>query len=100
MPAPPDHTILNQVQTILLRRWIDAGRLDVGSVNGVVYVRGDLQHSPHYPVSRAVAIDASGLRHALERDLRAIPGVKDVAMALATSEDEGNHWERNPVRTA
>lgn len=100
MPVPRDHAIANRMRTILYRRWIDVRSVDFGSVNGVAYVRGELKRSPHYPASRSMQADELLLMQGLERDLRAIPGVKDVSFELEGFEHGGDHWERNQVRTA
>jgi hypothetical protein len=100
MPVPRDHAIANRVRTILQRRWIDVEALEYGCVNGVVYVYGELRRASHYPASRSADSDELLLMHALARDLRAIPGVKDVRFDTQNHEHGGNHWERNRVRTA
>jgi hypothetical protein len=94
MPGAGDHTILNRARAILLRRWIDTRPLALGSVNGVVYVRGRLRRNPLFPAQRGAGRDERELVHALERDLTAIEGVKDVILELEGFERRGDHWER------
>lgn len=100
MPVPRDHAIATQMRTTLHRHWIDIGRLDFGCVNGVVYLRGELRRHPRYPASRAIEATDDALLFRLERDLRGIPGVKDVSFELDGYEDGGDHWEHNQIRTA
>ncbi|MGD8394623.1 MAG: hypothetical protein PVF43_04000 [Candidatus Eiseniibacteriota bacterium] len=101
MPVPRDHAIANHIRTILYRHWVDVAHLDFGSVNGVVYVRGELERTPGYPASRrAEEPDRDTLVQLLERDLRAIPGVKDVSFVLQGLEHGGDHWDDQPIRTA
>ncbi len=100
MPVPRDHAIAVQIRSILDRRWIDAQRLDFGSVNGVIYLRGELSRHPRFPASRSIQATDLVFLKGLERDLRAIPGVKDVSFELVGFEHGGDHWEPNQVRTA
>lgn len=102
MPEVRDHAITNRARSILLRRWVDAGRLAWGSVNGVLYLRGCLRRNPLFPVQKDAAADELLLLHALERDLKAIEGVKDVIFELEGFERKGDHWERTtlPIGTS
>ncbi len=94
MPGAGDHAVMNRARAVLLRRWIDTRPLDLGSVNGVVYVRGRLRRNPLFPAQLDAGRDERALVHALERDLRAIEGVKDVILELEGFERREDHWER------
>ena len=100
MPVPRDHAIAVQIRSILDRRWVDASLLDFGSVNGVVYLRGELRRHPRFPASRSIQANDLAFFKGLERALRAVPGVKDVSFELVGFEHGGDHWETNQVRTA
>lgn len=96
-----DLVITKQVRAILLRRWIDIRRLDFGSVNGVAYVRGALGRNPLFPAPATPAGDDElKLLYTLERDLRTIPGVKDVVLTVDGFERRGDHWVRITRPTA
>jgi hypothetical protein len=78
-----DHAIQNQVRAILFRRFVDLHELAFGSVNGVVYLRGRVQRNPLFPAPGGQPAGEEALRLAIERDVRAIEGVKDVIFTLA-----------------
>jgi hypothetical protein len=84
-----DHAIQNQVRAILFRRFVDLHELTYGSVNGVVYLRGALRRNPLFPApgGRAPGEDPAIMRWAIERDVRAIAGVKDVIFTLEPDRD-------------
>ena len=87
MAIPRDHTIASHVRAVLDRMWIDPGHVDFGSVNGVVYIRGELRRQPPYPQSGAAG-ESGTLTHVLRRALGAIDGVKDVSLDVMIQEDE------------
>jgi len=96
-----DLVITKHVRAVLLRRWIDIRGLDYGSVNGVAYVRGVLRRNPLFPAPVAASGDDElKLVHTLERDLRIIPGVKDVVLTVDGFERRGDHWVRITRPTA
>jgi hypothetical protein len=89
-----DHTITRQVRAALKRRWIDSEHLAFGSVNGVVYMRGALGREPLAAVPPIEGDSDLSMIHALERELRAIDGVKDVVLELSGYERQGDRWTR------
>jgi hypothetical protein len=101
MRAAHDPVITKQIRAILMRRWIDIRGLAYGSVNGVAYVRGALRRNPLFPAPADTTGDAElKLLHVLDRDLRAIAGVKDVVFEMDGFEHRGDHWERTTRHTA
>ena len=87
MDSGRDHAIQNQVRAILFRRFVDVNELTFGSVNGVVYLRGNVRQNPLFPVPGGQSPGPEALRLAIERDVRAIEGVKDVIFALEPGRD-------------
>jgi hypothetical protein len=84
-----DHAIQNQVRAILFRRFVDLHELTFGSVNGVVYLRGSVRRNPLFPAApgQAASNDPGVMRWAIERDVRAIEGVKDVIFDFESDRD-------------
>ncbi|HWN82297.1 MAG TPA: hypothetical protein VNM87_09395 [Candidatus Udaeobacter sp.] len=84
-----DHAIQNQVRAILFRRFVDLNELTFGSVNGVVYLRGAVRRNPLFPAAagQAASHDPATVRWGIERDVRAIEGVKDVIFDLEPKHD-------------
>ncbi len=101
MPEARDHVINNRTRSVLLRRWIDLRGLSFGSVNGVIYLRGALKRNPLFPTAAGVEgpDDELKLLHLLDRDLRAIEGVKDLVLEIDGFELRGEHWERTTTPT-
>jgi hypothetical protein len=83
-----DHAIQNQVRAILFRRFVDVNELAFGCVNGVVYLRGNVRQNPLFPAPGGQSEGPQGLCYAIERDVRAIAGVKDVIFALEPGRDQ------------
>ena len=88
MESGRDHAIQNQVRAILFRRFVDVTELAFGCVNGVVYLRGNVRQNPLFPPPGGRAAGPESLRFAIERDVRAIAGVKDVIFALEPGRDQ------------
>lgn len=78
-----DYRINAAIRNTLVRFWIDTSRLDHGSVNGVVYLRGRIHKELLRPeeVDRETENLAFMLKR-LERELRNIRGVRDVVCNL------------------
>ena len=91
-----DYRINALVRSVLVKRWIDTSRVDFGTSNGVVYVRGILRQT--YGRRQLERIDEAdellGLIRRIERELRFIPGVKDVVFKLDNFEKKGGRWRR------
>jgi hypothetical protein len=72
----PDFAIQARVRRTLARRWIQAEGLDVGTTDGVVFVKGWLEVEPGHPVP----FDRERLIRGIRSDLSAIAGVVDVVL--------------------
>lgn len=93
-----DYRINAFVRSVLVRRWIDTSRIDFGASNGVVYVRGILRQ-----VYGRKALETKddedkdnllGIIRRAEREIRSIPGVRDVVFKLDNFEKRGGQWRR------
>lgn len=97
-----DYRINAHVRSVLVRRWIDTSRMDFGTSNGVVYVKGMLRQiygrRPSETVERAD--DLLGVVHRVERDIRSIQGVRDVIFRLSNFEKKGGQWKRKTTTLA
>ncbi len=74
-----DFRINAAVHNIVNRCRPSTGQLDFGTTNGVVYVRGPLFADP-----QGAAEESTGTRvlRQLVRDIRTVPGVRDVVLGV------------------
>jgi hypothetical protein len=100
MSEAPDHAITRQARAILRRRWIDIDHVDFGSVNGVIYLRGGVKRNPPPAASASAADPNLTLIRALERELHAIDGVKDLVLEIEGYEQRGDRWQRQAEAVA
>lgn len=91
--AQQDFRINAAVQSILNRRRANTGALNFGTTNGVVYVRGSLLADSRTALEQATG---PGLLREIERDIRTVPGVRDVVLGVDGWQKAGQTW----VRTA
>jgi len=95
-----DYRVNAEVRRLLVSRWIDVSRVQIGTTNGVVYLMGTLEPSVEDALERAgVSIET---RNAVERllrlvgvidkDLRRIRGVRDVVFNLRNIRKKGRTW--------
>lgn len=77
MPAE-DARMTRLVQREIGRRYIDASRLDVKAVHGVVYLRGSIRRL------RGHEVDLDHELQVINRVLRGKPGVRDVVIDVST----------------
>ncbi|KPJ59182.1 MAG: hypothetical protein AMJ46_12155 [Latescibacteria bacterium DG_63] len=91
-----DYRINAFVRSVLVKRWIDTSRVDFGTSNGVVYLRGLLRQT--YGKRQLHQFDEVdellGLVKRLEREIRSIPGVRDTVFKLENFEKKGGRWKR------
>jgi Mg2+/Co2+ transporter CorC len=93
-----DYRINAFVRTVFVRRWIDTSRVDFGTSNGVVYVRGILrQVYGRKQLEDEKDEDETSLLslvRRIEKEIRSIPGVRDVVFRLDNFEKTGGKWKR------
>lgn len=88
-----DFRINAAVRTTLVRFWLDTSNIDHGSVNGVVYLRGQLRRQTLR--SRGGDSGDAGLARVaplLDREIRAIQGVRDVVWDFSNLKRAGRKW--------
>jgi hypothetical protein len=95
-----DYRINAEVRRLLVSRWIDVSRLQIGTTNGVVYLMGVLEPSVEDALERA------GLRTEtrdpvdrlirlvtlVEKELRRVRGVRDLVLKLRNLHKRGRAW--------
>jgi len=89
-----DARIHSRVKSILSRRWVDTKRLHVGTVDGVVHIEGELKQSLSLAPTIGVGRPPLQFVRKIERELRAIPGVRDVVFTIEGFEKVGSEWKR------
>lgn len=94
-----DYRLNAEVRRFLVSRWVDVGRLQIGTTNGVVYIMGALDttmEDPHRRVDEIVHRGAGErvlrLAVSLEKSLRRIPDVRDVVFKLDNIHKRGGRW--------
>ena len=92
-----DYRINAFVRSVLVKRWIDTSRVDFGTSNGVVYVRGILRQV--YGRKQLEEDDEEvdnllALVRKVEKEIRRIPGVRDIVFKLDNFEKRGGQWKR------
>jgi hypothetical protein len=95
-----DYRINAFVRSVLVRRWIDTSRMDFGTSNGVVYLKGMFRQIYRRKTSEEEECDDDLLMvvHRLEKDIRCIQGVRDVVFRLSNFEKKGGKWTRKATR--
>jgi len=92
-----DFRINAQVRQLLVRRNVDLTKVEHGTTNGVIYIRGSLQSNytgVHGLESDDDArLDQLRLIHIIERALRKITGVRDVVFKLDRLIKSGTKWK-------
>ncbi len=91
-----DYRINAHVRSVLVRRWVDTSRVDFGTSNGVVYLKGMLrQVYRRRPAEETEELDPLlGVIRRIEKDIRSINGVRDVVFRLHNFEKKGGQWKR------
>jgi len=94
-----DYRLNAEVRRLLVSRWVDVGRLQIGTTSGVVYIMGVLDTTMEDPHRRVDEIVHRGtgervlrLAMSLERFLRRIPDVRDVVFKLENVHKRGGRW--------
>lgn len=91
-----DYRINAFVRSVLVRRWIDTSRVDFGTSNGVVYLKGMFRQIYRRKACEELegVDDLLAVVHRLEKDIRSIQGVRDVVFRLSNFEKKGGKWTR------
>ncbi|MFH0778824.1 MAG: hypothetical protein V2A71_09360 [Candidatus Eisenbacteria bacterium] len=91
-----DYRINAYVRSVLVKRWIDTSRIDFGTTNGIVYLKGILRqvYGKQADQQNEEVDYLLGLVHKLEKELKTIPGVRDVVFRLDGFEKKGAQWKR------
>jgi len=94
-----DYRINAEVRRLLVSRWVDVTRLQIGTTNGVVYLMGSLGTAIAEPIRRDLEAQrlsprerALHLAKTLEKDIRRIHNVRDVVFKLDNVFKRGGRW--------
>lgn len=89
-----DFRINAAVRTQLIRAWIDTNLLDHGTINGIVYLRGTLRREllRDDPTEKGSDESLRLILQRLERQIRAIRGVRDVVCNLENVARVKGQW--------
>ncbi len=95
-----DYRVNAEVRRLLVSRWIDVSRLQIGTTNGVVYLMGTLESTvedalervgqrsdSRDPIERLIRL--VGL---VEKELRRIRGVRDIVFKFRNLRKKGCAW--------
>lgn len=99
-----DYRINAEVRRLLVSRWVDVTRLQIGTTNGVVYMMGslgttmgDLGRREATAVPPSTPERALHLAKTLEKDIRRIRNVRDVVFKLDNVFKRGGRWRQVDV---
>ena len=95
-----DYRINAEVRRLLVSRWIEVSRLQIGTTNGVVYLMGTLESTvedalervgqsagAHDPTERMIRLICL-----VEKELRRIRGVRDLVCKFRNLHKKGCTW--------
>lgn len=90
-----DYRINAQARALFVRLNVDLNKVEHGTTNGVIYVRGALRN---FSFDRSDELGESRLAeaafvHRVEKTLRRIPGVRDVVFQLERVVKVGTRWK-------
>lgn len=88
-----DYQINEQVRRILARHWIDTSKLDYGTTNRVVYVRGVIHQIKARADQTHDREEQIRLITQIEKEIKRIPGNSGVVMKLEGFRKEGTQWK-------
>jgi hypothetical protein len=94
-----DYKINAEVRRLLVSRWVDVTRLQLGATNGVVYVMGfldtvvaDPQRRADQAMRRGDGERALRLAMLLDKEIRRLHFVRDVVFKLDNVYKRGGRW--------
>lgn len=79
---PADFAINAQVRQLLARRWVQTERLEVGTTDGVVVIKGNLDREPGSLTMSADPDARDRFVRKLRCELKSIPGVTEVVLEV------------------
>jgi hypothetical protein len=88
-----DYQITARIRRVLLRRSVDAGPLEYGSVDGVAYLRGPIRRLPGSVESSPSSPRMGSLLTRLEEDLERIDGVHGVVLEVPGYRKVDGEWK-------
>jgi hypothetical protein len=80
--GPADFAINARVRQVLTRRWVLTEGLEVGTTDGVVLIKGQLEREPGGLTMGTDADAGDRFVRRLRSEIKAIPGVTDVVMEI------------------
>lgn len=91
-----DFVIQSNIRRLLVSYNIDRNKIDVGTVRGVVYVRGFFQLTDNPPGWEEEKFQEYTLKvlTTFEKRIRSLPGVSDVVFQLVDCKKENKEWVR------
>lgn len=89
-----DYRINAQVRSLLVRSNVDLAKVEHGTTNGVVYLRGALRSFIFHRTDDLTEanLNEAALAYRIEKSLRRIPGVRDVVFHLERVVKVGTRW--------
>jgi hypothetical protein len=88
-----DFVIQSEVRRMLIRTSIDYTKVDLGTVRGVVYLRGTFRPI-HLPAGNEETMRTYAVKtlFSFEKKIRSIPGVTDVVFQFINWRKEKGQW--------
>ena len=87
-----DFKITEQVRRILARHWVDTSKLDYGTTNSVVYIRGVIRQIKSHTDKTKEIEEKIQLVKTLETEIKRIPAVSGIVMKLDGLVKQGGSW--------
>ena len=95
-----DYRVNAEVRRLLVSRWVDVSRVQIGTTNGIVYLMGTLEPSVDDALERAgVSTDTRDpgerllrLVTVIEKELRRVRGVRDIVFNFRNLRKKGRSW--------
>ena len=89
-----DWEINCMVRAHLVKWWIDIKRVDIQTVDGVVYIKGSLYFRSTAKIEEEERPQAVGQ---LEKEIKRMPGVKDLFMELTNWVKMEDRWREREM---
>jgi len=89
---PADFAINAKVRQLLNRRWVNLAGLEVGTSDGAVFLRGQLEREPGGSVESETPMARDRFLHRLRNEIKAISGVLEVVMDIDETERTDIPW--------